>query len=85
MNTFTCMLRIINVVFYVLFHYIEFKVIPKQLPGQFQTQIVFQLQFPSFGSTLLVNSLTYVTSLLPNIHPYVPMVSYCIGNTTELY
>ena len=45
----------------------SFKVSPKQLPGQFQTQIVFQV--PSYGSSVLVNSLTCVTSLLPNIHP----------------
>ena len=65
---------------------ISFKVILKQLPGQFQTQIVFQLQVPSFGSSLFVNALTYVTSFFPNIHPYLPMVSYCIGkNIPELY
>ena len=69
--------------YYIIF---SFKVILKQLLSHFQTQIVFQLQVPSFGSSLFVNCLTFVTSLLPNIHPYLPMVSYCIGNNIpELY
>ena len=46
MKTFACMIRTINVVFYVLFHY-SFEVNLNQFPSQFQTQIVFQLKVPN--------------------------------------